>query len=182
MLHVVGHPVIAATLSVGGLSVVMLTSLYDALERYPLLHQAVHLHYLVAGYLFAWSIAGPDPAPKRPGLRVRVTVLIVAAAAHSILAKVLYAQASRLPMSDDHSTGAIQQTSQLMYYAGDLAEILLATALLSTWFATHRATATSSVTSADPSCLVGRVGQPSIPVASCEVPTGLLSGDPRSRR
>jgi cytochrome c oxidase assembly factor CtaG len=133
-LHLVGHPVSAATLSVGGLTVVMLTPLYDALERYPLLHHAVHLHYLTAGYLFAWSIAGPDPTPRRPGLPARITVLIAAAAAHSILAKVLYAQASRLPMSHDHGTEAVQQASQLMYYGGDLAEVLLAAALFSTWF------------------------------------------------
>jgi putative membrane protein len=52
LVRVVGHPVSAAVLSVGGLFVVMLTPLYSALERYPLVHQGVHLHYLAAGYLF----------------------------------------------------------------------------------------------------------------------------------
>lgn len=78
LVHVVGHPVSAAVLSVGGLYAVMLTPLYGALERYPSLHHGVHLHYLATGYLFAWSIAGPDPAPRRPGLAVRVAVLIAA--------------------------------------------------------------------------------------------------------
>ncbi|WP_433005442.1 cytochrome c oxidase assembly protein [Kribbella sp. CA-294648] len=135
VVHLLGHPVSAAVLSVGGLAVVMLTSAYGALERYPLLHHAVHLHYLASGYLFAWSIAGPDPAPRRPGLPVRVAVLIAAAAAHSVLAKVVYAQAASLPMSEGQSVEVVQRAARLMYYGGDLAEVLLATLLFSSWFA-----------------------------------------------
>jgi putative membrane protein len=140
LVRVVGHPVSAAVLSVGGLFVVMLTPLYSALERHPLVHQGVHLHYLTAGYLFVWSIAGPDPAPRRPGLPVRVAVLVVAAAAHSVLAKVLYGQAASLPMSQGHGIEAVQDAAQLMYYGGDLIEVVLAAMLFSWWFhgAAHR--------------------------------------------
>jgi putative membrane protein len=135
LVHIAGHPVSAAVLSVGGLALVMLTPVYGAVERYPLVHHAVHLHYLAAGYLFAWSIAGPDPAPRRPGLRVRVAVLVAASAAHSVLAKVLYGQAASLPMGHGHSVEAVQQAARLMYYGGDLTEVLLATVLFSSWFA-----------------------------------------------
>jgi len=68
LLRVVSHPVVAASLSTGGLYLVMLTPLAEMADERPWLHLVVHLHYLAAGYLFTWSIAGPDPAPHRPGL------------------------------------------------------------------------------------------------------------------
>ena len=97
----------------------------------------MHLHYLAAGYLFAWSLAGPDPAPRRPGLAVRVGALLVAAAGHAVLAKYLYAQAETLPPGlTDRDPEAFRSAAQLMYYGGDLAELLLAVALFATWY--HR--------------------------------------------
>ena len=55
------------------------------------LHRLVHLHFLAAGYLFAYSIAGPDPAPHRPSVPARLVILGVAIAAHALLAQLLYA-------------------------------------------------------------------------------------------
>ena len=112
--HVLGHPVAAGALSVGGMYAVLLTPLHDSSN--PLLY----LHYLAAGYLFTWSIAGPDPAPRRPGFGTRLVVLVLAAAAHAVLAKFLYAAAA-----DD--TG--RDAALLMYYGGDVAEVLLTAAL-----------------------------------------------------
>jgi len=126
-LRVAGHPAGAAVLSVGGLFAVMLTPLYAAVHANTLAHHALHLHYLAAGYLFAWAVAGPDPAPRRPGMAARVAALVLAGAAHAWLAKHLYAQAP--PYAD-----ALRQAAQIMYYGGDVAEILLATALFATWY------------------------------------------------
>ncbi|MEU8287064.1 cytochrome c oxidase assembly protein [Micromonospora sp. NPDC048905] len=138
-LHLIAHPVTAALLSTGGLALVLLTPLYAAAERQPALHHAVHLHYLAAGYLFAWSLAGPDPAPRRPGLAVRVGALLGAAAGHAVLAKYLYAQAETLPPRlIDRDPEAFRSAAQLMYYGGDLAELLLATALFATWYHSRR--------------------------------------------
>ncbi|MEH0932198.1 cytochrome c oxidase assembly protein [Micromonospora sp. CPCC 205558] len=136
-LHLIAHPLSTALLSTGGLALVLLTPLYAAAERQPVLHHAVHLHYLAAGYLFAWSLAGPDPAPRRPGLAVRVGALLAAAAGHAVLAKYLYAQAETLPPGlTDADPEAFRSAAQLMYYGGDLAELLLAVALFATWY--HR--------------------------------------------
>lgn len=122
-LHVLGHPVTAALLSTGGLVAVMSTPLRSTGD--PTVHLALDLHYLAAGYLFAWSIAGPDPAPRRPGPITRVVVLVLAAAAHAVLAKHLYAGAA-----DEEGRAA----ALLMYYGGDVAEVLLATALFADWY------------------------------------------------
>ncbi|MDG4807491.1 cytochrome c oxidase assembly protein [Micromonospora sp. WMMD1120] len=134
-LHLLAHPVTAALLSTGGLALVLLTPLYALAERQPAVHHAVHLHYLASGYLFAWSLAGPDPAPRRPGLAVRVGALLGAAAGHAVLAKYLYVNAATLPPGlPDRDPAAFQSAAQLMYYGGDVAELLLATALFATWY------------------------------------------------
>jgi putative membrane protein len=133
-MPVLAHPVTAAVLSTGGVFLVMLTPLYAAAERHEPLHHGVHLHYLAAGYLFAWAIAGPDPAPHRPGLPARVVTLVAAAAGHAVLAKYLYAHAESLPPGAGHDAGAMRAAAQLMYYGGDVAELLLAIALFATWY------------------------------------------------
>jgi cytochrome c oxidase assembly factor CtaG len=117
-VHVLAHPVTAALLSTGGLYAVLLTPI-------DLPHHLLHLHYLAAGCLFTWAIAGPDPAPRRPGVRVRAATLVVAGAAHAVLAKYLYAGA------DDSASRA---AAQLLYYGGDLTEVLLAIALFAGWY------------------------------------------------
>lgn len=128
-VHVLVHPAVAALLAVGGLYAVLLTPLAEAADTHPVLHDALLLHYLAAGYLFTWSIAGPDPAPRRPGMATRVVALVLAVAAHSVLAKVLYARA---PEGADGE--AVREAAQLMYYGGDLAELALAAALFAIWY------------------------------------------------
>jgi cytochrome c oxidase assembly factor CtaG len=132
--HVLSHPVTAAVLSTGGLFAVLLTPLYAEAEQHPLLHHGLHLHYLAAGYLFVWAIAGPDPAPGRPGMWTRTLTLLVAAAGHAVLAKFLYAHAGVLPPGAGEQPDAVRAAAQLMYYGGDAAELLLAVALFAGWY------------------------------------------------
>lgn len=132
-VHALGHPFTALALTNGGLYLVHLTPLYTAMHTHPWVHALVHLHYLAAGYLFAWAIAGPDPAPRRPGMAIRLTALLLGAAAHAILAKLLYANPHTWPPGAAHTPG-LPEAAQLMYYGGDLAELLLATALFAHWY------------------------------------------------
>ncbi|MFD6948515.1 MULTISPECIES: cytochrome c oxidase assembly protein [unclassified Nocardiopsis] len=132
-LHVLGHPATALLLDTGGLYLVHLTPVHAAAQTHPAVHALVHLHYLAAGYLFAWSVAGPDPAPRRPGTATRLTALILAVAAHSFLAKLLYAHPHTWPPGAEH-TALAGEAAQLMYYGGDLAELLLAVALFAAWY------------------------------------------------
>ena len=128
-VHVLSHPASAALLAVGGLYAVLLPPRAEVAGTHPVLHNVLLLHYLAAGYLFTWSIAGPDPAPRRPGTTTRVVVLVLAAAAHSVLSKVLYARAPDGPGGE-----AVRGAAQLMYYGGDLAELALAAVLFATWY------------------------------------------------
>lgn len=133
-LHGLAHPVTAALLDMGGLYLLHLTRLYDITTTSALAHHLVNLHFLLAGCLFTWSIAGPDPAPRRPTIAVRALVLIVAGAAHAYLAKLLYARAP----GGSHGPDQVREAAQLMYYGGDLAELALAVMLFATWYGIRR--------------------------------------------
>ncbi|GAA4937310.1 putative membrane protein [Nonomuraea thailandensis] len=128
--HAVANPVTALVLSTGGMIVLYCTPLYRLATVSGWPHAAVHAHFLLSGCLFAWVIAGPDPAPRRPSVVARLVVLGVAIAAHSGLSQLMYAGlAVDLPVPEDQRRGA----AEIMYYGGDLAELLLALALVATW-------------------------------------------------
>lgn len=132
-VRVLSHPVTALVLNVGGMYLLYLTPLYAATLTTPWLHVLVHVHFLAAGYLFTWAIlAGPDPAPHPPGLPVRLAVLFVAMGAHATLGKLMYGHL--WPRHTPHGPDEIRAAAQLMYYGGDLAEVLLAVALFALWY------------------------------------------------
>lgn len=140
-VRVVSHPISAAVLNIGGMFVLYLTPLYDVSMSRPFVHWLVMAHFLLAGWLYTWAIAGPDPGPSRPGMAVRVVVLIAAAGAHAFLAKYLYANAHQMPRNygaaevDHHGdAAAMEEAAQWMYYGGDIAELLLAFMLFSWWW------------------------------------------------
>lgn len=121
-------PAVAAVLDVGGLWLLYTTDLYALAARQPAVHLAVQVHVLLAGYLFTAALVGVDPAPHRPRPAVRAAVLVLAAAAHAVLAKHLYAAPpAGVP---DARAGAL-----LMYYGGDAVEVALAVLLCREWLA-----------------------------------------------
>jgi len=129
-LHLLAHPVTALILNIGGLAVLYFTPLYTAAAQTPALHTLIHAHFLLAGYLFAWVIAGPDPAPGRPTVPARLVILAVAIAAHAIISQLLYAG---LFVQINAPAAELRQAGELMYYAGDIAELILAFAMVTVW-------------------------------------------------
>ncbi|MFF0002219.1 cytochrome c oxidase assembly protein [Streptomyces tibetensis] len=128
--RVLSHPAVALALSTGGLAVLYFTPLYNATTTGPAAHWLLHAHFLLSGCLFAHAIAGPDPAPARPGVRARLVYLGVAIAAHAVIAQLMYG-GFRV---DIHAPiDQVQGGAEVMYYGGDLAELLLAAALVATW-------------------------------------------------
>ncbi|GAB7039042.1 MULTISPECIES: cytochrome c oxidase assembly protein [Catenuloplanes] len=128
-LRTLTHPVTAALLNGGGLWVLYTTGLYRAMGEHPWVHVAVHAHVVVAGYLFTAAIIGVDPAPHRPGPRVRAAALIAFLAAHAILAKHLYGHPPAGVLAGDARAGA-----QLMYYGGDLVDLVLIVEFCRQWY------------------------------------------------
>jgi putative membrane protein len=139
-LFLLANPITALLLDFGGLAIMYFTPVYVRAMSHPALQHLLHLHFLAAGCLFTWVIAGPDPAPHRPSVPMRLLVLGVAITAHSILAQMMYAGAFvAVPVS----VPELQGGATLMYYGGDIAEILLAFALVTTWRPIHGQTAKS---------------------------------------
>lgn len=126
------YPITALLLNIGGMYLLYLSPLYKFSLSNPLVHYLMHTHFFIAGYLFTWAIAGPDPAPRRPGLTTRITVLFVAIAAHATLGKLMYIYL--FPFNTFHNADEIRSAAKIMYYGGDIAEILLAIALLAGWY------------------------------------------------
>lgn len=130
LFHLWANPVTALALNIGGMAALYFTSLYYEMMMQPWLHYVVHFHFVAAGCLYTWVIAGPDPAPRRPSVPARLIVLGVAVLMHSVMAQMLYAGLFiDLPIPPDH----LKHAAELMYYGGDITEMLLAFALVSTW-------------------------------------------------
>ncbi|KJS78846.1 cytochrome c oxidase assembly protein [Stutzerimonas kunmingensis] len=126
------HPITAALLDIGGMYVLYLTPLYVLSMTDPLVYVLLHLHFVISGYLFTWSIAGPDPAPHRAGMPMRLTVVFLATAAHANLGKLMYGYG--YPRGTMADLSELQAAAQWMYYGGDLAELLLIIAFFAMWF------------------------------------------------
>lgn len=129
-VRVLTRPAVALALSTGSLAVLYFTPVYNAAMGHPLGHWLMLAHFLASGCLFAHAVAGPDPAPARPGVRARLVYLGVAIAAHALIAQAMYGGFYvdiRAPVEQ------VRQGAEIMYYGGDIAELLLAGALMATW-------------------------------------------------
>jgi putative membrane protein len=125
---VVAHPAVAALLDTGGMWLLFRTDLLATVP--PVL---VHLHMLLAGYVFAFSLVGSDPAPHRPGLGLRAAVLVATVAAHDVLAKLVYATPPPgVPAAQAEAAGL------LLHYGGTPVHVVLLVLLGREWAAAQR--------------------------------------------
>lgn len=135
-VHALTHPATALILTIGGMYALYLTPVFSRTMDSPVLHGLMNMHFLMAGYLFAWSIAGPDPAPRRPHFLTRLGVLVISAGLHAFLGKLMYAHL--LPAGTHFGPDEIREAAITMYYGGDIAELLLAVSLFASWYARRR--------------------------------------------
>ncbi|WP_217143512.1 cytochrome c oxidase assembly protein [Streptomyces sp. AC627_RSS907] len=124
------RPAVALALSTGTLGLLYFTPLYDTATAHPAGHWLMNAHFLASGVLFAHAVAGPDPAPARPGVPARLVYLGLAVAAHALIAQAMY---GGIFVHIHAPVDRVRQGAEIMYYAGDVAELLLAAALVATW-------------------------------------------------
>lgn len=129
LLQGISHPVAAAFLNIGGLYVLYLTGVFEVMHGSEWLYASIHLHIFLAGYLFTMSIIYVDVASHRYGFIFRSAVLILALAAHKILAKLIYAAPPAGVGKSDGEAGAL-----LMYYGGDAIDLALIIILCYQWY------------------------------------------------
>lgn len=128
----ISRPTTALVANVGTMFILYLTPLYSSIHGRGAASTLLHVHFFLAGVLFAWVIAGAERVGARPSFTGRLAALLISAAAHAYLAKVMYAKA--LPRGTGETSEQVQIAAQIMYYGGDLAELVLAAALFSQWY------------------------------------------------
>ncbi len=82
----VTHPIWVLFIFTFGLYGLYYTSLFGWLMGSHMGHLAMQIHFLLAGYLFAYVILGLDPAPRVLAPWIRLLMLLVAMALHSFFA------------------------------------------------------------------------------------------------
>jgi cytochrome c oxidase assembly factor CtaG len=82
----VTHPIWVLLVFTVGLYGLYYTPLFSWLMGSHLGHLAMQVHFLAAGYLFAYVVLGLDPAPRKLPPWVRLLMLLVAIALHSFFA------------------------------------------------------------------------------------------------
>ena len=127
--RIVTHPVVATILNMGGLWLLYTTDLYTLMHDNSAVLFFVHVHILLAGYLFTVSMIYIDPVFHRKSFMYRAIVLILALASHGILAKYLYTH----PPSGVTIEQA-QQGSIVMYYGGDIIDAIIIFILCLHWY------------------------------------------------
>lgn len=132
IFHIISHPLTALLLNTGGMYILYLTPLYNQSLASPSLHYLIHFHFLTAGYLFTWSIITPDPVPKKHKISLKIFVLFLSIGAHAYLSKFMYAHL--YPLNSPHNDDQLREGAKLMYYWGDLAELLLVVILFTMWY------------------------------------------------
>ncbi|MCM3694737.1 cytochrome c oxidase assembly protein [Neobacillus niacini] len=135
------NPVVASILNIGGLWVLYTTELYAAMQDNFLLHILVHTHVFLAGYLYTISILYIEPVPHRYSFVFRTVVLILSLAAHGILSKYIYAHPPVGVLREQAESGGM-----MMYYGGDLVELVLIFLFCQQWYKAARPRAVVSIT------------------------------------
>ncbi len=120
ILHVLHHPIVEfvtnplVVLAVFTVTMIgyFLTPFYQFSLEHPLVHDATHLHFLVAGCLYWWLVVGVDPSRWRLSFPMKLGFLAVEIPVGTILGlSLIQAQVSVAPrfhtLADTHNGGAV---------------------------------------------------------------------------
>ena len=149
VLAFLGHPVVAAVLFTGGLTVFYYTPLFSLALATHTGHVLMTAHFLGTGYLFIWALVGLDPGPQRPAYPYRLLILLMTLAFHAFFGIALMSGATLLAPSwwaslGQTDTAALladqQRGGAIAWGAGDLPSLLLGVALLIGWIRSDRQT------------------------------------------
>ena len=84
-IRVLTFPLLPWLLFVGSPFALYFTGWYPATLAHPLLHELVHVHFLLVGSLFFWPLVGVDPVPGRVSHPFRMLMLFATLPFHAFL-------------------------------------------------------------------------------------------------
>ena len=140
--RVVGHPLFGGFLFVISPFALYFTSIYPATLRNPMLHELLHVHFLLVGCLFFWPLLGLDPLPGRLPYPLRMLVVFATLPFHAFLGVSIMGQGTLIAadwyeslhrpwspdlLADQHTAGG------LLWASGDLFGLLFIGVLLVQW-------------------------------------------------
>ncbi len=83
LTKVLAFPPIAAVIFAASLVLFYYSDLFELSLTTHLGHELMQVHFLLAGYLFAWVLVGIDPGPNRIGYPLRLILLFATMAFHA---------------------------------------------------------------------------------------------------
>jgi len=142
ILRLIGHPVVAALLFTGSLTVFYYSGLFELAMFTHAGHVLMTAHFLLSGYLFIWSLVGIDPGPAHPPYPFRLVLLLMTLGFHAFFGISLMASDTVLAPDWWHALGRLddaalvadqQNGGAIAWAAGDIPSLLLGLALLISW-------------------------------------------------
>jgi len=138
------HPLVPWLLFVASPFALYFTGWYAATLDSRVLHELLHLHFLLVGSLFFWPLLGVDPVPGRSGHPLRMLLIAATLPFHAFLGVAIMSvqEDGRGLLAADHYLGlhsldeaVFQQQlgGGLLWSSGDLVGLLFLGVLLTQW-------------------------------------------------
>ncbi len=139
---VLSFPPVTFVLFVFSPWVLYFSGLYEATLRSPLLHDLMHLHFVVVGCLFFWPLIGVDPVPGKVAYPLRMLMVFATLPFHAFLGVTIMSQNDLIasdwytslhrdwpptPLDDQHIAGSI------LWGSGDLVGLVIFAVLFVQW-------------------------------------------------
>jgi putative copper resistance protein D len=132
VIEFITHPVVVVIASYGTMLVYLLTPLYNFSLEHPLLHDLLHLHFLISGALFWWIVIGRDPSRWRLSFPAKLGVLAVGIPVNAILGVSLTgATVSIAPHF--HTLGDTHVGGSVLWVVGELTSLIAVGIVLYQW-------------------------------------------------
>jgi putative membrane protein len=132
---VLTSPVVAWVLFGGSTVALYTTPLLEASLRSGLVHAAVHLHLLLVGCLFCWTVVGVDPLPNRMPHGGRLAAVLLALPFHAVVGLALVSSGSLLAPDFYTDLGAQHAGGAVLWATGELFGLAAAGIVLAQWMA-----------------------------------------------
>jgi putative copper resistance protein D len=142
VVGVLAAPPVAFVLFVASPWVLYFSGIYEATLRSGLLHEWMHLHFVVVGCLFFWPLVGLDPVPGRVAYPFRLLIVFATLPFHAFLGVTIMTMQgviasdwyfglnrdwSPSPADDQRTAGGI------LWGAGDLVALVIFAVLFAQW-------------------------------------------------
>jgi putative membrane protein len=134
-------PLVGWALYVASPFALYFTGWYPATLEHPVLHEMLHLHFVLVGSLFFWPMVGIDPIPGRQSHPFRFLILVSTLPFHAILGLSIYTQTTLIagshyealklgwldPLSDQRVGGG------LLWSSGELVGLIMLGVVTAQW-------------------------------------------------